>query len=167
VESRRARNRKVGEAVARGVAAGSRGAAVALRAAEPAANSAAGQAAEPLAGRDASVRAAAALLARLARVVTGDVLAERRRREARVARAAAAADAARHGAERYACAGQEEARAERADAEELEELAPGRLAGELARCDLRDVHRYWVTPAVIILYSSSFTVSTVNLGVAW
>src|SRR6478735_2098942 len=79
VEPGRAGDGQVREAVARRIVAVPVRPTVALRAAEPTADPSAREAAEPLARRDASVRAAAALLARLARVITGDLLAEHSR----------------------------------------------------------------------------------------
>jgi hypothetical protein len=166
VQARGARDRQVCEAVASRVPAPWR--AVALGAAEPATHTTGRQAAEPFAGGLAARGAAAALRAGLARVLAcGHLVANVCRRPARVARPSAAADAALNGTERHAGAGQEKTSTEGADAEELEELASGRLPGQFASCDLRYVHRYCVTPAVIILYSSSCTFSTSNSGIAW
>jgi hypothetical protein len=164
MQSRRTGDAEVGETVARRVVAVVVRPTVALRTTLPADAAGRLQATEPFARGDAPGRAAAALLARLAR--EADRLAKRSRRPAVVARAAATTDAALNGTERHPGAREEKPGAEGADAEELEELASGRLPGQLASCELRDVHRYCVTPAVIILYSSSFTASTANSGVA-
>ena len=129
VDPRGARDAQTREAMTGGALAARR--AVALGAALTADGP--GQAAEPFARGRAPVRAAAALLARLALVVARDVVAEGRRREARIAGPAAAADAAGDGAERDVRAGQPQARSERAGSQELEELPARRPAGEHLR----------------------------------
>jgi hypothetical protein len=129
VQGRRTRERQLREAVARGVRTAGR--TVALRAANPAVDASAGLTAEPLPARVAAVGATPALGAAFAEeLIAGDGLARPGRREAWVARAAAAADAARDGAERDAGPREEEAGAERSGSEPFEELAPRRALGQ-------------------------------------
>ena len=134
----RARDGHVREAVARQVRAVVVGPAVALRAAEAATDAPRREAAEPLTRGEAALGTACSLLAGLA----GEACAraDRADSDARVARPASAADAALDRAQRDARPRQEEACAQRAHSEELEELASGRLAGELAGCGRRQVH---------------------------
>ena len=144
VPTRLARHGEVGEAVAGGVL--TTGRTVALRAAEATTGArAARQAAEPFAPCVAAVGATAAYGAGLALVLpAGHVVATAGRREAGVARAAAAADTARDRAERDVGAREEEAGAERAGSEQLEELAAGRSPGQLpgsVRCDVHVTRR--------------------------
>ncbi len=134
----RARDGHVREAVARQVRAVVVRPAVALRAAEAATDAPRREAAEPLTRGEAALGTACSLLAGLA----GEACAraDRADSDARVARPASAADAALDRAQRDARPRQEEACAQRAHSEELEELASGRLAGELAGCGRRQVH---------------------------
>ena len=134
----RARDGHVREAMARQVRAVVVRAAVALRAAEAATDPSAREATEPLAGGEAALWTAGSLLAGLAREAR--VRADRADSSARVTRPASAPDATRDRAHRDARTRQEEARAQRAHSQELEELASGRLAGELAGCGGRQVH---------------------------
>ena len=136
MQSRRAGDREIREAVARRVCA-PRGT-VALGAAEAAPDSALCETAEPLAGRLAPLGTAAALNAGLAR--EADVGAGLRGRPAWITGAATAADATRDCAHGNPSPCQEEPGPERGHAETLEELAPRRLAGEPPRCDRCQVH---------------------------
>lgn len=125
------------------------------------------EAAEPLAPHAATVRAAAALLAALARERGIHDVALRNRRETRVARPSAAADAAGDRSERDVRAGQEQAGPERACTEKLEELTARGATRERVSGLRRDVHSYLVTPAVITLCRSRAIFSTLNAGVGW
>jgi hypothetical protein len=137
---RLARHREIGEAVAGGVLTAAR--AVALRAAEAAPRAlAAREAAEPFTAGAAARRATATHATALAVVnAAGHLAALPNRREARIARPAPAADAARDRAERDIRPRQEEPGPERACSEQLEELPPRGSPCQLARHCSREIH---------------------------